>query len=180
MATSDKKRAQAYVEQLQQELDDLRDTGVLLDGNIPSEVLFIANFAKDSFDETQLIDPHALDALEKSLSALGYLDKAYSILSSVSLTEIHSEKKAVLLPRELIRLSVEVIDPISIVSLDTESSKVLAQAFEMESFNFGQLYECLGRRVLNLSGFAKSLDDSYEKQRMWHALKLLPPEQAPL
>ena len=177
MTTNKNNESWAYAAQLSDELKDLTDTGVLLGGSIPAEVLFISSALKDAPESQNLIEPDTLDALEKSLDALGYLENSYTILSSVSLGP---DNVALDLPKELMRLAIEVIDPVSIISLDKKSSSLLFDAYEQQkSPQFGSLEQILGRKVLILDGFAKSLDNPKEKQLMWHALKKLPPEQAP-
>lgn len=177
MATNKNDESWAYAAQLSDELKDLTDTGVLLDGTIPAEVLFISSALAKNPSSRELIAGEAREALSKSLDALGYLENSYSIVSTVSLAP---DESVLQLPKELLRLAVEVLDPVSVICLDKDASALFFEAYNQTSeAQFGSLYDILGRRVLILDGFAESLHDQKLKQVMWHALKKLPPEQAP-
>lgn len=175
---SDRQRIQAHSQRLEEELADLKSTGVSFSGTIPSPLCVVKgtpNAAELSGAEP-LSGPDG-EALLKSFDALGYLPNSACALLTVHVSAAHTSCP---LPPELVRLALEVLDSPTLVLADKAAAHAVQEAYGLtEPLADGDLVHVQGRRVLCLGGFEDSLDDPQQKQVMWARLKRLPPEQAP-
>lgn len=113
---------------------------------------------------SQPADQDVRNALSKSAERLGFGIGACAWITG-------SCADGALGPADLWTL-VEGIDPVAIVVLDGEASKLVGSAYEQELVCDAK-NRVLGRNVAVFADFASMLGDADAKQRAWHLLKLL-------
>lgn len=166
-------RGRAYVQKAQVELSELERRGVRMAGNAFSGVLF----AKGELGPAELRGGEPLSgpdgqALRAALMKLGYEPQDWA---------------ALLVPEdvELLRRTVAVLDPHTLVACDQTAANAVREAFASDLVELSDLSDAmlevgrpvmvLGMRVLALDGFEAALSSSRQKQRMWAYLKRIPP-----
>ena len=85
-----------------------------------------------------------------------------------------SPREAPLLTGECLRLFIEVLDPMIVVTLDEEARKEVIQALGREAERADGLrktIEIQGRLLVNVDGFEAALDSEIDKQHVWQQLK---------
>ena len=172
----------AQVAALNEEFRALAERGVWVHGNVFSPIVLV----KGELDEAERSGGELLggadgEALRAALLALGYAPEDFCAMASCS-------DDAPLAP-ELFREALEALDPEAVLLLDDAAAAAMREAYadalaEIEDFDAamlapGRLASVLGRRVVALDGFERSLSDKREKQRMWAYMKQLPPAGAP-
>lgn len=175
MASEQDLRRRAYIDKTTAEVDGLIARGVRLGGNAFSAVLLLKAEVLSDVEER---------ALKASLDRLGYAPEDWETLLVV-------DAAGTALTPDLLREAVCVLDPATVVCLDEGAGDAMREAYAddlalLESLDeallsFGVVAQVCGMRVLNLSGFGESLasGDAAAKQRMWAALKRLPPLAEP-
>lgn len=108
----------------------------------------------------------ALNALAKSLAALGY-----GMRGSARVV-LHTADGASLGPADLMSI-MEGLDPVIGVATDEESAALLGQAYrcpvELDASN-----RVMGRTIVAFQSFEQMLDSPEHKQRAWALLKKIP------
>lgn len=149
-------------------------------GNAFSSVLLVkGDLSESERSGASLLSGEDGVALRKALCALGYAPEDWAAVSSQGSAGAGS------LAPELMRQTVAVLDPATVIACDETAANALREAYANELASVddfdqailapGKVARVLGMRVLNLGGFAASLDDQGDKQLMWARLKRVPP-----
>ena len=120
--------------------------------------------------EGLLGDP-AVIAVAKALVAMGYRKKSLFVIGigdgAPEAAEL-DRRKATLRPL------IELVDPISVISVDALASDAVRSAFGLSRNARGHVRK-LGRSIVLFDDFGAALGDENEKREAWHQLKHLAP-----
>lgn len=173
----------AYLNKTAAELEVLTSEGVLMSGNAFSPVAFVKGEPGPAEqDGGEVLSGDDGKALRASLLALGYTPEEWVALATWKADGTPLESS-------VLRRSVAVLDPATLVVCDEAAVAVVREAYANELFELEHVEEAmlspgyvvlvLGMRVLNLSGFEAALGSTHSKQLMWAWLKQIPPLREP-
>ena len=172
---------QAHIEAASQEFKSLAESGVRIEGNVFSPLLFVKGAAGISSQTPLLLEAEG-KALRAAFGTLGWAPEDECVLCASG--EAGTDAQALPLNPELFREALEAIDPEAVVLLDQAAVDAMQAAYgeelaSIEDFTVamlevGSVAHVMGRRVLALQGFAQSLSNPQQKQAMWARMKKLP------
>ncbi len=185
MATDRDIRKTAYVNKVAAEVAQLENEGVVLAGNAFSSVCFLkGDLSAEELSGAALLSGRDGDALRASLvaPALGYEPEDWCAAATV-------RRDGSMLDDRLLRQVVATLDPATLIICDNSAAHAVREAYPDELASLpsiqaaellpGYVVYLMGMRVMNLGGFAASLDDPKKKQLMWAYLKQLSPLAEP-
>lgn len=172
---------QAHIEAARQEFKSLAESGVRIEGNVFSSLLFVKG-ASTYTANSSLLEEAEAKALRAAFGALGWAPEDECVLCTSGEAGVGAQ--ALPLNPELFREALEAVDPEAVVLLDQAAVDAMQAAYGEELANIedftvamlevGSVAHVMGRRVLALQGFADSLSDPQQKQAMWARMKKLP------
>jgi len=161
-----------YVAKATAELTDADALGAaeagLWEGSVVGpRIAFVADRAHRASAPVTVLEPAVAEAVGKAAEALGAGDSVFAIAARGA-----AEGDPAALAARL-RLALEAVDPIAVISLDTPAADVLAAAFGLPALRPGAPVRAAGRTVGSVGEFAASLDDPDAKTAAWIAMKTI-------
>lgn len=167
----------------------IEELGFSSSGSAFAQVLFLkGNLSAEERTGAVLLSGVEGDALRAALKRLGYADEDWAALSTQKCPGSHNadsleQQHAIAAwqeadPSEL-AWAIEVVDPQTVVTVDTAAETALAAAWQHQAGWLGghTVQRHMGRRVLALGDFADALKSTDTKRIMWDRLRHIAPER---
>lgn len=165
------------------ELSELEGSGLVVEGNVGSEVLIVKGEPGPAERAgSALLSGADGSALKAALRALGYAPEAFL---GVACWDASGSG----VPAGLLRRAVSVLDPACLIVCDETAAALVREAYAAELADLadldcamltpGSLAHVCGMDAISLGGFEAALADARKKQVMWARLKRIAPEKEP-
>ena len=165
------------------ELERLDAEGLVIEGNVGSEVVLLKGVAGPAEREGRpLLSGADGEALKAALRALGFAPECFLGVACW-------DSAGYLVSPDLLRRAMAVLDPACLIVCDEQAASLVREAYAAELAALddldsamllpGALAHVCGMEVLALAGFEAALSDQREKKVMWARLKRISPEKEP-
>ena len=112
----------------------------------------------------------AQDAIEKSLSALGY---GQDVCTYATLLPHDTDESEMELDPQALFLLVEGLDPLCVIAADAAATQALGRAYRTE-FTLDSPIRAFGRPAVSFHDLTSLLTTNEGKQKAWHIFKGIP------